>query len=173
MFRRGVSSLDRAKYILYKRGLLERREKKMEDNYALAAKIRVRYSETDKMGIVYNANYLDWFEVTRTELCRGWGKDYKEWEAEGLMLPVVEAYCRYKNSARYDDVVELWGRVADLKVYSIKFEYRIARESDGKLLATGWTRHGCTDAEGRLYRGEHPFYKWVLSVIGNEREPQT
>lgn len=145
----------------------------MEDNYALAAKIRVRYSETDKMGIVYNANYLDWFEVTRTELCRGWGKDYKEWEAEGLMLPVVEAYCRYKNSARYDDVVELWGRVADLEVYSIKFEYRIAREPDGKLLATGWTRHGCTDAGGRLYRGEHPFYKWVLSVIDNESESQT
>ena len=65
--------------------------------------IRVRYSETDQMKIVYNANYLAWFEIARTELCRKWGRPYTEWEAQGLMLPVVEAYCRYKSPARYDD----------------------------------------------------------------------
>ena len=91
----------------------------MAERYTLAAKIRVRYSETDQMKIVYNANYLDWFEVTRTELCRGWGRPYTEWEENGLMLPVVEAYCRYKHPACYDDEIELWGRVSDLKVHSI------------------------------------------------------
>ena len=142
-----------------------------EDN-TLAAKIRVRYSETDQMKVVYNANYLDWFEITRTELCRGWGRDYKEWENEGFMLPVAEAYCRYKNPARYDDLIELWGRVAELKVHSIKFEYRIVNASDGKLLAWGWTKQACTDSEGKLLRGEHAFYKWVLSVMENEKRQE-
>lgn len=141
----------------------------MEERYTLAAKIRVRYSETDQMKIVYNANYLDWFEVTRTELCRGWGKAYTEWEKEGLMLPVVEAYCRYKHPARYDDEIELWGRVSELKVHSVKFAYRVVRAADGKLLTEGWTKHGCTDPDGKLYKREHPFYRWVLSALENTK----
>ena len=137
----------------------------MEEGYKLAAKIRVRYSETDQMKIVYNANYLDWFEVTRTELCRGWGKTYTEWERDGLMLPVVEAYCRYKHPARYDDEIELWGCVVELKVHSVKFAYRVVRAADGKLLAEGWTKHGCTDPDGKLYKREHQFYRWLLSAL--------
>ena len=140
----------------------------MAERYTLAAKIRVRYSETDQMKIVYNANYLDWFEVTRTELCRGWGRPYTEWEENGLMLPVVEAYCRYKHPACYDDEIELWGRVSDLKVHSITFEYRVVRAADGKLLTEGWTRHGCTDRSGKLFKKEHPCYLWVLSIIGDD-----
>lgn len=135
------------------------------DGYTLTAKIRVRYSETDQMKIVYNANYLDWFEITRTELCRRWGRPYTEWELMGLLLPVVEAHCRYKHPAHYDDEVELWGRVDELKVFSIKFSYRVVRASDAKLLAEGWTKHGCTDLDGRLYKKEHPFYLWVRSII--------
>ena len=141
-------------------------EKKNE--FQLAAVIRVRYSETDQMQVVYNANYLDWFEVTRTELCRKWGKPYVEWEKEGIMLPVVDAYCRYKHPAKYDDLVELWGRVAELKIFSIKFEYIIKR-ADGKLLAEGWSRQGITDKDGRLLRKEHAFYLWAKSIMsGNE-----
>ena len=128
--------------------------------------IRVRYSETDQMKIVYNANYLDWFEIARTELCRKWGRPYTEWEAQGLMLPVVEAYCRYKSPARYDDEIELWARITELKCHSVKFEYRVKLADGGRLLAEGWTKHGCTDPSGKLYKKEHPFYLWVKSLEG-------
>lgn len=140
----------------------------MQKDYKLAATLRVRYSETDKMGVVYNANYLDWFEVARTELCRLWGVPYTEWENDGLMLPVVESHCRYKHPALYDDQVQLWCRVAEVKIHSVTFEYRILRTNDYKLIAEGWTKHGCTNREGRLYRSEHPFYLWMASHLSED-----
>ena len=136
-------------------------------DFELAAVIRVRYSETDQMKVVYNANYLDWFEVTRTELCRKWGGAYTEWEARGIILPVVEAYCRYKHPAKYDDEIELWGRVTDLKFYSVRFEYKVKRKSDGKLIAEGWTVQGCADANGMLLKKENPFYLWIKNELGH------
>lgn len=132
------------------------------------ATLRVRYSETDKMGIVYNANYLDWFEVARTELCRKYGTTFKEWEARGLGLPVVESYCRYKHPAKYDDRVELWCAVSDIKPYSLRFEYRILREGDGKLIAEGWTKNACLNESGKLHRREHPFYRWIAEKMCDE-----
>lgn len=137
----------------------------MNKDYTLATTIRVRYSETDQMGVVYNANYLDWFEVARTELCRLWGTPYSHWEEEGLMLPVVEAHCRYKHPSCYDEQIQLWCRVSDVKIHSVTFEYRVMRKSDYKLLAEGWTKHGCTDREGHLYRKEHPFYMWMQERV--------
>ena len=134
-----------------------------ENEYKLATTIRVRYSETDQMGFVYNANYLDWFEVARTEYCRMAGKPYSEWEAEDLMLPVVEAHCRYKTPARYDDQIQLWVRVTEIKVHTVTFEYRVLRASDYKLMATGWTKHGGTNRQGHLYKTEHPFYLWMVA----------
>ena len=135
----------------------------MSKDYTLTTTIRARYSETDQMGVVYNANYLAWFEIARTELCRQWGVSYADWEKEGLLLPVVEAHCRYKHPACYDEQIQLWCRVADVKIHSVTFEYRIMRLSDYKLIAEGWTKHGCTDREGHLYREEHPFYEWMRS----------
>jgi acyl-CoA thioester hydrolase len=133
-----------------------------EKNFRHVRTLRVRYSETDKMGIVYNANYLDWFEVARTELCRSYGVPFTHWEAEGLALPVIECYCRYKSSAFYDDLVELWCRALDVKVHTLMFEYMVVRESDKKLLAEGWTKHACTDTNtGKIFRREHPFYRWM------------
>ncbi len=114
----------------------------MNGEYTHVTTIRVRYSETDQMKIVYNANYLDWFEIARTELCRGWGYPYSEWEASGLMLPVAEAHCRYKSPAKYDDEIALWARITEVKCHSVKFEYRVTLASDGKLLEEGWTKHG-------------------------------
>ncbi|MDD4160600.1 MAG: thioesterase family protein [Synergistaceae bacterium] len=134
-----------------------------QKDYTLAATIRVRYSETDQMGVVYYANYLDWFEVTRTEFCRQMGIPYSKWEEDGLVLPVVESHCRYKHPARYDDQIQLWCRITDVKIYSVTFEYRILRATDYKLIAEGWTKHGCTNSEGRLYKKEHPFYSWIIS----------
>lgn len=140
----------------------------MNGEFAHVKTMRVRYSETDQMKVVYNANYLDWFEVARTELCRKWGKPYSAWESEGLILPVVEAYCRYKSPARYDDEVELWARITGLKVHSVKFEYRVTLADGGRLLAEGWTRHACVDPSGKLCKGEHPFYLWVKSLKGED-----
>lgn len=135
-----------------------------QDNYQHAATIRVRYSETDKMGIVYNANYLDWFEIARTELCRVWGRPYTYWEEAGLALPVVEAHCRYKRPVTYDDQVELWCKASEVKIHSVIFEYKLFSAGDRKLIAEGWTKHGCADRHGRLYKKEHPFYLWIKAL---------
>lgn len=132
-----------------------------QKKYEHVSTIRVRYSETDRMGVVYNANYLDWFEIARTEQCRKWGKPYIHWEEMGLILPVVEAHCRYKQYVTYDDQVQLWCRVSDVKVHSVTFEYRLLRASDSKLIAEGWTKHGCVDKQGKLYKKEHAFYLWL------------
>lgn len=137
------------------------------DGYALAATLRVRYSETDRMGIVYNANYLSWFEVARTEYCRKFGLTYREWEEKGFFLPVSEAYCRYKSPARYDDIVHLYCRapIDKIKPHSIVFEY-IARLESGILLAEGWTKHAFVDSSGKLYRKNNDFQQWLLNETG-------
>jgi len=133
--------------------------------FELAATIRVRYAETDRMGIVYNGNYLSWFEIARTELCRNWGKPYSYWESCGIMLPVAESYCRYKQPARYDDILQLWCGVKELKPYSIKFCYRIILQDKSALLAEGWTKHAFTDASGQLLKTEHEFYSWIKALL--------
>ncbi|MEG1642373.1 MAG: thioesterase family protein [Synergistaceae bacterium] len=135
----------------------------MNKDYKHVTTIRVRYSETDMMGIVYNSNYYTWFEIARTELCRTWGVPYSEWEKKGLLLPVVESHCRYKLPAKYDDEIQLWVRVVDVKVHCLTFDYRLIRSSDYKLIAEGWSKHGCTDRLGKLYKKEHPFYLWIVS----------
>lgn len=139
-----------------------------QKKYTLATTLRVRYSETDKMGIVYNANYFDWFEIARTEMCRKWGRPYTEWEKEGLLLPVVESHCRYKHPAFYDDRIELWCRASEVKIHSVTFEYRLLLAEQDKLIAEGWTKHGCTDATGKLYKTEHPFYLWMKAYCDKQ-----
>ncbi|MBQ7220016.1 MAG: acyl-CoA thioesterase [Synergistaceae bacterium] len=114
--------------------------------------IRVRYSETDKMGVAYHGRYLDWFEVGRNEYCRLSGKSYLEWEAEGIMLPVVEAHCRYKSSLRYDDEAEIETRVSKLTRVSVEFSYRILNKATGKLAAEGYTKHAFVDLGGKLLK---------------------
>lgn len=109
--------------------------------------LRVRYAETDQMGVVYYSNYLIWCELGRVEFLRQLGFDYKAMEAEdGRMLPVVEANCRYKSPARYDDLVVVETRVTGLRKYVIKFGYRIVRAGTGELLAEAETVHVVVDA---------------------------
>lgn len=141
----------------------------LNNDFMLATTIRVRYSETDQMGFVYNANYLDWFEIARTEFCRSFGVPYSKWEEDGVMLPVVECHCRYKHPARYDDLMQLWRRISDIKIHSVTFEYRLLRASDYKLIAEGWTKHGFTDRQGHLYRRKHPFYNWLLANSSEQK----
>jgi acyl-CoA thioester hydrolase len=110
-------------------------------------RVRVRYAETDQMGVVYYANYLVWFEIGRVELLRQLGFDYKRMETEDdCWIPVVEANCRYKSPARYDDNLVIETEVASIRGSILKFRYRILREADKFLLAEGETTHVVTDS---------------------------
>ncbi|MGC8549355.1 MAG: acyl-CoA thioesterase [Acidobacteriaceae bacterium] len=109
-------------------------------------KLRVRYAETDQMGVVYYSNYFVWCEIGRVEFLRQLGFTYKMMEADDqCMLPVVEASCRYKASARYDDEVLLETRVTGLRQHVIKFAYRMLRAETGELLAEAETVHVVVD----------------------------
>jgi acyl-CoA thioester hydrolase len=115
------------------------------------ALLRVRYAETDKMGVVYHANYLIWFEIGRTEFCRARGFSYRDMEEnEDAFLVVVESYCRYKAPAYYDDVLRVRTHITELRRRSLRFGYEIVRESDGTVIAEGETGHVVTDANGRV-----------------------
>ena len=126
--------------------------------------LRVRYGDTDQMGVAYYANYLYWFEVGRTEFCRALGRSYADWEAEGVFLPVVESHCRYKHPARYEDEITIYTKIGEIRASSIVFECRIERASDIKPLAAGWTRHAFVDADGRLIRGDNPMRRWIEAL---------
>lgn len=107
--------------------------------------VRVRYAETDQMGVVYHANYLVWFEVGRVELLRQLGFDYKTMEAEqDVCVVVVEARVRFKSPARYDDVLTIRTRVTHLRRFVLHFGYEVVRAADATLLATGETIHVIT-----------------------------
>ncbi|MBP1712733.1 MAG: 4-hydroxybenzoyl-CoA thioesterase [Deltaproteobacteria bacterium] len=114
--------------------------------------IRVAYGDTDAMGIVYYANYLRWFEVSRTEMMRHLGVAYKIMEAEGVFLPVSEVFCKYHRPAKYDDILIIETRIDFLKKVSMQFSYRILRAEDGVELVTGSTLHGFVSREGKIIR---------------------
>jgi acyl-CoA thioester hydrolase len=113
--------------------------------------IRVRYAETDKMGIVHHSNYLIWFELGRSEFCRSRGFSYREMEEKDEALMVVaEAYCRYKAPALYEDELIIRTRVEELRSRSMRFVYEIFRPSDETLLAEGETLHVVTDTRKKV-----------------------
>ncbi|HMQ02845.1 MAG TPA: thioesterase family protein [Pyrinomonadaceae bacterium] len=113
--------------------------------------IRVRYAETDKMGIVHHSNYLIWFEAGRSELCRARGFSYKEMEEnDNALMVVAESYCRYKSPAYYEDVLVVRSRVAEIRSRSIRFIYEIIRPADNALLAEGETLHLVTDQSKKV-----------------------
>ena len=116
------------------------------------SRVRVRYAETDTMGVVYYANYLVWFEVARTDLLRHSGWSYREMEVEGFSLPVIEAHCEYKQPARYDDEVEVRSGGDLISPIRVRFTYEIVRPADKALLAIGHTVHASLDRAGRPRR---------------------
>ena len=115
----------------------------------IESRIRVRYSETDQMGIAYHANHLVWFEVGRSEFCRAAGVPYTRMEESGFSLVVAEVGCRYLRPARYDQEVVVRTRLKDLHRRSVRFEYELAEENGGEVLARGHTRHLVLDRDGR------------------------
>jgi acyl-CoA thioester hydrolase len=103
------------------------------------ARVRVRYAETDQMGVVYHSNYLIWMEVGRVEFCRASGFRYRDLEQDGVLLAVVEANCRYLSPALYDDEVVIRTRIESANARVVRFVYEM--ESEGRRLAEGFTVH--------------------------------
>jgi acyl-CoA thioester hydrolase len=116
------------------------------------SRVRVRYAETDQMGVVYYANYLVWFEIGRTDLLRQNGWSYREMEVDGYSLPVIDAQCAYKASAKYDDEIEVRTSGGMVSPVRVKFSYEVVRAADRTVLATGSTVHATLDRDGKPCR---------------------
>lgn len=112
--------------------------------------IRVRYAETDRMGVAHHSSYLLWFELGRTGLLRESGHSYREMEARGALLPVVEYGCRFLRSADYDDELVVETTVRELRSRMVTFAYRTLRGEE--LIAESFTRHVCVDANNHPRR---------------------
>lgn len=133
--------------------------------------MRVLYADTDQMGFAYYANYLRWFEVGRVELLRAHGMSYRDVEAAGVRLPVLEARCRYLKPARYDDLLVIETGVAALGRASVRFGYRLVREGDGELLARGTTEHCFLGPDGRPTRAPEPLARLLAGAPRADGEP--
>ena len=114
--------------------------------------VRVRYAETDKMGVVYYANYFVWFEVGRADLLRSLGWTYREMEHAGVALPVIEARCDYRRPARYDEEIEIRTQGRMLSPIRMEFTYEVARRDDEAIVAAGRTVHAALDPAGKPCR---------------------
>jgi acyl-CoA thioester hydrolase len=113
---------------------------------AVEYRTRVRYSETDAMGIVYHGNYIVWFEIGRTEFCRAVGLPYRQMEERGILILVTAVECRFRGAARYDDAITVRTRMGEVGSRGLSFFYEIFRADDGALLAEGSTRHLFADS---------------------------
>jgi acyl-CoA thioester hydrolase len=116
---------------------------------AVDCEIRVRYAETDKMGVAYYANYLVWFEVGRSEFCRKKRFCYADLEASGYKLVVTDVHCRYRNSARYDEAITVRTWLKGMNRRMITFGYQVLRQEREEVIAEGETRHLCLDSNGK------------------------
>jgi acyl-CoA thioester hydrolase len=135
----------------------ERELPRMPDRRALLgdlwhpAELRVRYKDTDRMGVVYYGNYLTYFEVGRTELMRRIGFPYAALEAAGLSLVVVEALSRYHANVGYDALITVCTRLSEAGRVRLRFDYRVF-DAEGRLLVDGHTAHACVNGNGRPVR---------------------
>ncbi len=127
-------------------------------------KFRVRFSETDKMGITWHGNYFSWFEMGRTELLRSAGLSYRDLEESGTMFAVVSAECSYKHPALYDDILTLKTRIVKITPIRIEHEYRLFRGS--LLLAIGKTVLASVDREGKI----KPIPDSIVALFGRSGE---
>ncbi len=131
--------------------------------------IRVRYAETDKMGIVHHSNYYVWFELGRSEFCRSRGFSYLEMEdQDSAQMLVAESYCRYKSPAFYEDVLTIRTQVAKIRSRSIFFVYQIYRPSDDTILAEGETLHIVTDKTNKIRLLPERYKELLLKETADE-----
>ncbi len=137
--------------------------------------VRVRYAETDQMGVVYHSNYLIWFEVGRVELMRSLGFDYKQMELQDdTYIVVADVHCRYHHPARYDEILTVRSRILEAKTRTFKFGYEIFRQHDQKLLATGHTIHVACTRAGQVKHFPDKYKHAFLAIAPNPpREPRS
>jgi acyl-CoA thioester hydrolase len=136
-----------------------------DQNWINLTTYRVIYGDTDQMGVVYYANYLRWFEKGRSELLRQSGIPYVSIERLGMHFPVTEVSCRYFRSAHYDDLIKIETRLASLRRASLTFTYRVLREDQGTLLASGSSKHACVDDRGRIIRIRNDLMKTLAIML--------
>jgi len=128
--------------------------------HTVEARVRVRYAETDQMGVVYHANYFIWMEVGRVEFCRAAGIRYRDMEIhDGVRLVVAEANCRYASSALYDDEVAIRTSIGLSTPRLVRFDYEIADAASGRLIASGFTKHIFCDAQLKRSRLPEKYWK--------------
>lgn len=133
-------------------------------------KIRVRYAETDQMGVVYHSNHFVWFEVGRVEFFRQLGFSYKDMEQQdGCHIAVVDARCRYKAPARYDDEVVVRTQLKNVRESMVHFAYELVRASDELVLAEGETMHVVIDREMKKTPIPEKYMRIFRDVIHSER----
>jgi acyl-CoA thioester hydrolase len=124
--------------------------------------VRVRYAETDQMGVVYYGNYFTWFEIGRVELCRQVGFQYKRMEAEDdSFLVVAEAQCRYKRPARFDEVLTIRTRVTAAQRRTVRFGYEIIHQETKAIIATGETVHVICNKAGQTKSLPEKYWKYL------------
>lgn len=111
----------------------------------VVTELRARYSETDQMGVIHHRHYLSWFELGRTDCIRQFGYTYRQLEEKGFLLPVIGARVNYHTPARYDDFICLKTSVSEYNGVRLSFQYRAERKGDGRLLASGETKHCWTN----------------------------
>jgi acyl-CoA thioester hydrolase len=128
--------------------------------------VRVRYAETDQMGVVYHSNYLIWFEVGRVELMRSLGFDYKRMELDDdTYIVVADVHCRYQHPARYDELLTVRTKILEAKTRTLKFGYEIYRQEDQRLLAAGHTVHVACNRAGQVKQFPEKYKIAFLSVV--------
>ncbi len=128
--------------------------------------LRVRYAETDQMGVVYHSNFLIWFEVGRVEIMRSLGFDYKRMEIEDdCYLVVADVHCRYHHPARYDELIIVRTRILEAKNRILKFGYEVLRQSDEQLLAAGDTTHVACTRAGHVRQFPQKYKSAFLSLV--------
>ena len=136
--------------------------------FSHTCQLRVRYSESDRMGTFYNSRLLEWMEVGRSELTRAAGKAYAEWEAEGVMAPIIEAGLKFKGRAEYDDLLNLETTCEQAGRARLKFNTVITMAETGKPVAEGFTIHALTTPEGSPIR----IPDWVHDLLNGEKHEQ-
>ena len=122
------------------------------NKFANETTLRIRYEETDQMGVVYYSKYFVWFEIGRTELMRNAGTTYKDLEQKGIFLPVSECACKYIRPIKYDDQIIIRTKINDLTKVSITFNYEIYNLQKKELLATGFTKHAFIDKNHKIIK---------------------
>ena len=123
----------------------------MNDKLWYETKVRVRYKDTDRMGVVYYGNYLTYFEIGRAEFMRHLGLSYSDVEKTGYILVVTEAFAKYHANVGYDTLLSVRTRIGDLRAVRVRFDYKLSDET-GNILVTGHTVHACLNSDKKISR---------------------